>query len=370
MSYLAQEDLVQERQIEVQKLCIPFTITANATPASVVAACDEPGFMFLATQGDNNISAVLTADGDAASFAARVDNNGTFSILLDINEQIEKVQSAQVIRRNSYDADLAKLANTDGISDNGDKICLDIDAGTSFGSTPAITVTDLTGQNLGGMTLSPGIYNYDTSAQLTGTLILDGGGDANAQWIFQIGSTLTTASAAVVSLINGASADNVAWAVGTSATLGTTTDFAGNIFAATSNTLNTGATVDGRVYSLAGAVTLDTNDVTASPGVFGSLIVELMGAQASFAVLGASTITNTGATVVNGDLALHPGTSVTGFPPGIVNGTQHVANSTALDVKNLATAAYIDLQARTSSPGSVGASIDACLLVEYIRVRP
>lgn len=135
MPYLAQESLVQERQIKVQELCIPFTITASATPAAVALSNDEPGFMFLATEGNNDISAVLTADSDAATFASRVDASGTFSILLDINEQLEKVQCAQIVRRNSYVLDAAKLANTTGISDNGDKICLDCDSGSNLATT-------------------------------------------------------------------------------------------------------------------------------------------------------------------------------------------------------------------------------------------
>lgn len=122
--------------------------------------------------------------------------------------------------------------------------------------------TDLTGIDLGGLTLTPGVYCFDTSAQLTGTLTLDGQGDPNAVFIFQIGSTLTTASASNILFINGAQACNVFWQVGSSATLGTTTDFAGTIMALASITLNTGATVDGRVLARNGAVTLDSNEIT------------------------------------------------------------------------------------------------------------
>lgn len=117
---------------------------------------------------------------------------------------------------------------------------------------------DLTGQDLGGLTLSPGVFNFDTSAQLTGTLTLDGPGD----FVFQIGSTLTTASDSSINFINGADPFNdVFWQVGSSATLGTNTAFGGTIIADQSNTLNTGASVDGRVISLNGAVTLDNNHI-------------------------------------------------------------------------------------------------------------
>jgi len=119
--------------------------------------------------------------------------------------------------------------------------------------------TDMTGVDLGGQTLQPGVYCFDTSAQLTGDLILDAMGDANAVWVFQTGSTLTTASGATVGLINGGQALNVFWQVGSSATLGTTTRFSGNILADQSITLNTGAGLLGRALALNGGVTMDTN---------------------------------------------------------------------------------------------------------------
>jgi hypothetical protein len=122
--------------------------------------------------------------------------------------------------------------------------------------------TDLTGTDLGGLTLTPGVYCFSTSAQLTGTLALDAQGNPSAVFIFQIGSTLTTASGASVVMINGGSRCNVVWQVGASATLGTTTLFAGNILALTSITLTTGASASGRVLARNGAVTLDTNNVT------------------------------------------------------------------------------------------------------------
>jgi hypothetical protein len=119
--------------------------------------------------------------------------------------------------------------------------------------------------DIGGLTLPPGVYKT-TSAQpslgITGILTLDGKGDPNAIWIFQIVSTLTTAATnSQVVLINGASAHNVLWQVGSSATLGTTTTFAGTIMAQASITITTGATLNGRALARTGAVTLDTNTV-------------------------------------------------------------------------------------------------------------
>src|ERR1035441_4676985 len=120
-------------------------------------------------------------------------------------------------------------------------------------------------QELGGLTLAPGVYNDSTSFGITGTLTLDAQNNPNAVWIFQAGSTLTTASgpnASSVVLVNGAQACHVFWVVGSSATLGTSSDFVGNILAVTSITADTGATVDGRLLAENGAVTLDNNTIT------------------------------------------------------------------------------------------------------------
>src|SRR3954468_18924370 len=122
--------------------------------------------------------------------------------------------------------------------------------------------TDLSGQNLGGLTLTPGVYCFSSAAQLTGTLTLNALGNPAAQFLFKIGSTLTTASTSSIVLINGATSCNIFWQVGSSATFGTNTVFAGNILALTSITLNTGATDSGRTLARNGAVTLDTNNVT------------------------------------------------------------------------------------------------------------
>lgn len=116
--------------------------------------------------------------------------------------------------------------------------------------------------DLGGLTLPPGVYNAASSIGLTGTLTLDAQGDPNADWIFQIGSTLTTATASHVLLINGASARNVIWLIGSSATLGTGTDLAGRVLAQISITVNAGVTVHGQVLAIDGSVTLDTNTIT------------------------------------------------------------------------------------------------------------
>lgn len=121
---------------------------------------------------------------------------------------------------------------------------------------------DLTGSDLGGLTLTPGTYCFATSAQMTGTLTLDGQGNAGAVWVFQTGSSLTTASGSRVAFINGGQPCGVFWQVGSSATFGTTTAFAGNVIALASVTLNTGASSSGAVLARTGAATLDSNVVS------------------------------------------------------------------------------------------------------------
>jgi hypothetical protein len=116
--------------------------------------------------------------------------------------------------------------------------------------------------DIGGLTFDPGVYNASSSLGLTGTVTLDAHGNGEAVFIFQVGSTLTTASASSVLLINGADPCKVFWQIGSSATLGTTTAFAGTIMALTSATLTTGASVNGRVLARNGAVTLGTNVIT------------------------------------------------------------------------------------------------------------
>jgi hypothetical protein len=154
---------------------------------------------------------------------------------------------------------------TGGTIHTGDAVALDAqnDTTTAYNTLAGEAPTlDLTGKDLGGMTLTAGTYFFSSSAQLTGALTLDAQGDPNAVFVFQIGSTLTTASNSSVSVINKAEDCNIFWQVGSSATLGTTTVFKGNILALTSITLDTGATVSGRTLARNAAVTMDANDVS------------------------------------------------------------------------------------------------------------
>ncbi len=147
------------------------------------------------------------------------------------------------------------------------------DIGTAYGIAAGEPCDqNLSGQNLGGQTLPPGVYCFNSSAQLTGTLKLDAQGNPNAAWLFQVTSSLTTASNASVVLVNGATPcnnNNVTWQVGSSATIGTGTAFVGNVLANTSVTFNAGANSTGSLYAHTGAVTMDSNNVSTCTGAGG-----------------------------------------------------------------------------------------------------
>jgi len=316
--------------------------------------------------------------------------------------------------------------------------------------------------NLGGMTLAPGLYKSTSSLEISsGDLTLDAQGDANAVYIFEMASTLVTTTGRKVILAGGAQAANIYWQVGSSATLGVSSVFKGNILALASITANNGASVDGRLLARTAAVTLDNNMVTVAvasvPAVdttapvvssatpwngatavaIGSAVTarfsEAMSASSinagtftlkqgvtpmsgtvsyaggaaiftpgsslsprtvytaalttgatdlagnhlasntawsfttadgvvvipvqsfnlgTFEILAGSTVTNTGATGVTGDLGVSPGTAVTGFPPGVLRGTLHAGDPTAAQAQLALTAAYNDAAGR--SVGVVG----------------
>jgi hypothetical protein len=209
--------------------------------------------------------------------------------------------------------------------------------------------TNLTGQDLGGLTLTPGVYCFSSSAQLTGTLTLNALGNPNAVFVFQIGSTLTTASSSAVSVINGSPGTScgISWQIGSSATLGTGTAFTGNIVALASITMNTGASLaTGRVLARNAAVTMDTSSVSSAacnsyggPGVppvpgQGSITIvkNTVGGNGTFSFTGAQSfsILTTGGTGSNT-------TAFASVAPGTYNVTETVPagwNLTGLTCSN------------------------------------
>jgi cytoskeletal protein CcmA (bactofilin family) len=220
--------------------------------------------------------------------------------------------------------------------------------------------------NLGGRTLAPGLYKSTSSLEISsGDLTLDAQGDASAVYIFEMASTLVTTVGRRVILAGGAQAANIYWQVGSSATLGVNSVFKGNILAMASITVTTGADVEGRLLARTAAVTLDNNTVyrgisqvsamaqgaSRTPNAVAATAGPMI-ALGTFEVLAGSTITNTGATGVTGDLGLSPGTAVTGFPPGVLNGSLHAGDPTAAQAQLALTAAYNNAAGR--SVGVIG----------------
>jgi type VI secretion system secreted protein VgrG len=170
--------------------------------------------------------------------------------------------------------------------------------------------------DLGGQTLTAGVYNSASSIGLTGTLTLNGGGNPDSVFVFQAhSSTLTTASSSQVVLINGAQACNVFWQVGSSATLGTDSNFVGTILASQSITVTTDVTIAGRVLAENGAVTLDSDTITPS-------------SCATTATTSATTTTTVSST----------GTPTATTVPGSVTATTTVASANAATKKKAAKA--------------------------------
>jgi len=137
---------------------------------------------------------------------------------------------------------------------------------TAYNAAAGAMSTATVAGDLGGLTFTPGVYTSSSSLGITGTVTLDAGGNPNAQFIFQISSALTAAVGSSVSLINGAKPSNVFWQVGSSATVGTSASFSGNILAFSSISLGTGAVLSGRALARNGAVTLLSNTINTTAG--------------------------------------------------------------------------------------------------------
>jgi hypothetical protein len=135
---------------------------------------------------------------------------------------------------------------------------------TARGTLTSLGAGITLGANLAGLTLTPGIYTVPAgTTNLSGTLTLNGLGNANALWVFQFPSTLITSPNSVVNVINTGTGSGLFWNVGSSATIDTTTSFQGNILALTSISLNTAATIGcGRALADTGAVTLQQNTIS------------------------------------------------------------------------------------------------------------
>jgi hypothetical protein len=227
-------------------------MTARIAPLAVIAV--GAALLFTPVRGDAAQVPVSlgTADGFAVLAGSGITNTGPTTINGDLGTYPTTTITG------------AGTLTVTGTNHGGDAVTQGskTDLVTAYNNAAAEGPTSPIVADLGGQSLTPGVYNSASSIGLTGALTLNGGGDPNAVFVFQAGSTLTTASASQVNLINGAQSCNVFWQVGSSATLGTSSSFLGTILALTSITVTTGVTVDGRVLASNGAVTLDTDTIT------------------------------------------------------------------------------------------------------------
>ena len=208
-----------------------FTTVAPAGPATVVLGAAGP-YAILAGAGVTNSGPTIINGSLGTSPTGTLTGSPTVAGSIDLADPA---------------AAAAKLALTTAYND-------------AAGRT--LNAISLPG-DLSGLTLAPGLYKNSTSVMLSsGNVTLDAKGDPNATWIFQMGSTLTTIAGTQVVLAGGAKAANIFWQVGSSATLGTTSIFYGNILAAISISANTGAVIQGRLLTQTGAVSLLSNTVT------------------------------------------------------------------------------------------------------------
>jgi hypothetical protein len=231
--------------------------TAAAFMVLSVAPCGELGAA-AATQGLTAGAASAPALGAAAGFAVLGASTVTCTGASAISGDVGVSPSTGITGFNPP-------CTIAGAIHPGDALAVQAhaDLGIAYdGLAAAACEHNLTGQELGGLTLAPGVYCFDTTAGVTGALTLDGGGNSAAIWTFQVGSALTTATSSSVVMAGGGNPGNVFWKVGSSATIGTSTAFQGNLLAYASITLTGGSSVVGRALAVNAAVTLDNNAIS------------------------------------------------------------------------------------------------------------
>src|ERR1041385_5670955 len=230
------------------------TVRASSPPnsrhASMMAGVPAPNTMVVSTLVAPNLGA---ARSFAVLAASTVTNAGVSALIGDLG-------LSPGISVTGFPPGM--LAGTLHVTDpTAAQAQLDLTAAYNDAAGRTLGAIALAG-NLGGMTLAPGLYKSTSSLEISsGDLTLDAQGDANAVYIFEMASTLVTTTGRKVILAGGAQAANVYWQVGSSATLGVSSVFKGNILALASITANNGASVEGRLLARTAAVTLDNNVV-------------------------------------------------------------------------------------------------------------
>ncbi len=232
-------------------------MTASIRRSSFIASCAVLG-LSLMSLGGNTVAAAGTPIGlgTAASYAVLAGTTVT-------NTGPSTVQGDLGVSPGSAVTGFPPGVVSGGVIHAADVVAASaqLDVVSAYNAAAAQPSSGNISADLAGTTLSPGVYTGGALA-LSGTVTLDAQGDPNAVFVFQAASTLVIAGSSQVSLVNGASACNVFWQVGSSATIGTNATFVGTVLALTSITATTGASIAGRLLARNGAVTLDSNTFT------------------------------------------------------------------------------------------------------------
>lgn len=237
-----------------------LTRTAAAFLFSLGAACGLPPDegALESTSQEQELVTNAPSLGSASSFAVLAASTVTCTNASAIGGDVGVAPGSAITGFNPGCTTSGTIHAGDGVA-----VAAHADVATAYNSLAgAACEYNLTGVDLGGKTLAPGVYCFDSSASLGGQLRLDGKGKSDAKWIFQIASTITTASNASVVMVNKAQPCNVFWQVGSSATLGSGTAFKGNVLAFSSITVVNGTSLVGRALTVTGAVTLDHNEIS------------------------------------------------------------------------------------------------------------
>ncbi|MBB5640048.1 ice-binding family protein [Cryobacterium roopkundense] len=221
------------------------------------------------------------------------------------------------------------------------------DLTTAYADAGARTPTATLSGDLGGRTLTAGVYASTTALSLTGDLLLDGEGNANAVFILQLDSTLTTAAGSTVRVINGAQVSRVFWRVAGSVSLGAASAFTGTMLSQGDITVGNSSGFIGRALSTAGAISLNATTLTTEATI-------ALGAARSYTLLASTSVANTSTSTVNGDVGTSPGVAITGFPPGVITGQTHAGDTAAAQAQSALQVAYSDALARSPSGAIAG----------------
>ena len=211
----------------------------------------------------------------------------------------------------------------------------------------ARTATTALGGDLAGKTYNAGVYAAPGALNLGATVTLDGQGNPNAVFIFQIDGTFKTSAASAVLLINGAQPSRVFWQVNGAVQVGASSSFSGIILGQGTITVGTQVAFTGKALTRTGSVYLASTAFATDPPVD-------LGSAASYSVLGTTAIANTGASFFDGDIGVSPGTAVTGIPPGNLTGTIHGGDGPATTAQVDLAVAYQDAQARPAGSAIEG----------------